>query len=439
MQRLREIFGARPVAAVLVTVVTLAIIGGVLFSTTTVACGPAQKAGLKLQHCAARPVAARVSPSPTAFPSRAPYPSSQPYTPPASEPYTPPASQPYYPPSSGYCPPDSGPYCPGSSGPYPPDGPGPASGSYPPFQPPATGAAGLAIPGYQLSCRLPIYVGPSGSGGFIVFPGGNFIADPSSAVTLPTPPGYTPPPQAGYGPGISGLTYDTATSTWLPVARNQVAPDGGHYVFPSATSLYVVDARTKSVTEVGQGHQWNIIGVVNDAVYAEVPGAPGLWKLPFSGAATQIISSGFWQLASPSAAYGTASSSLPQGVTTTIMKLDLATAQLNTSFYSREGTSSGVIGFDAHGNPLIQVNYFAQGGGSEVWLVSSTGAIPLFGSGSYGQGLILQGTPAGDSHGVWMPLYVQSYTGGNGFGLYVPNSGVYWMSNYGGQLAGGCS
>jgi hypothetical protein len=71
--------------------------------------------------------------------------------------------------------------------------------------------------------------------------------------------------------------------------------------------------------------------------------------------------------------------------------------------------------------------------------VTSTGPTPLFGSSSGGQGLNLQGTPVGDSHGVWMPLYIQTYQGQTGIGLYVPSSGVFWMSNYGGQLAGGCS
>ncbi len=218
-----------------------------------------------------------------------------------------------------------------------------------------------------------------------------------------------------------------------------MAPDGAHYVFPSTSSIYVVDVRTNAVTEVGQGHVWSIVGVANDAVFAEVMSAAGLWKLPFAGAGTQLTSIGFWQLASTRAAYGTETSALPNGVTTVIIKLDLSTGKIDKNFYSREGTLSNVIGFDAQGNPLISVAYFAPNGGNEVWLVTSGGPTPLFGTGSGGLGLNLQGTPVGDSHGVWMPLYFQSYQGGNGFGLYVPNSGVFWMSNYGGQLAGGCS
>jgi hypothetical protein len=280
-------------------------------------------------------------------------------------------------------------------------------------------------------------VGPAGSGGFIVFPGGAFIADPSSAVTLPTPPAGSPGPNQG-GPGNYGLTYDSAFSKWLPVPRIWMASDGAHYVFPSTGSIYVVDVHTNALTEVGQGHVWNIVGVANDAVFAEVIGAAGLWKLPFAGAGTQLTSIGFWQMTSNKAAYGTKSSALPSGVTTVIIKLDLSTGKIDDNFYSRAGTVSNVVGFDAQGNPLISVSYFAPNLGNEVWLVTSVGPAPLFGS-SYGGGIDLQGTPVGDSHGLWMPLYVPSYQGGSGFGLYVPNSGVFWMSNYGGQLAGGCS
>jgi len=398
------------VAALVITAVTAVVIGGVLVSTTRIACGPAEKAGLKVQQCP-RSIAARVSPTPYGFPSESPTAN---YSPSPSEAYTPPATASSEPPSSG-----------------------PATGSYPPFRPPATGAGGVAVPTYDLSCRLPIYVGPAGSGGFVVFPGGAFIADPSSAVTLPTPPQGSPAPTQG-GQGYYGLTYDSAFSKWLPVPRIWMAPDGAHYVFPSTGSIYVVDVRTSDLTEVGQGHAWSIVGVANDAVFAEVSGAAGLWKLPFAGAGTQLTSIGFWQMASTKAAYGTKSSALPNGVTTVIIKLDFSTGKINDNFYAREGTASNVVGFDAQGNPLISVAYFASNGGNEVWLVTSSGQTPLFGA-SNGGGMSLQGNPVGDSHGLWMPLYIQSYQGVGGFGLYVPNSGVFWMSNYSGQLAGGCS
>jgi len=51
--RLRSTRGGRAAAAVLVSVLTLALVGGVILTTTTVGCGPAQKLGLRgtLSRC----------------------------------------------------------------------------------------------------------------------------------------------------------------------------------------------------------------------------------------------------------------------------------------------------------------------------------------------------------------------------------------------------
>src|SRR4029077_9228492 len=88
------------IAGVLVSVVTLAVIGVVLVAMTPVGCGPANAMGIKsiANRCKTQPVAALRSPRPSPFVF--PTPSPLPYTPPASPPYYPPASQPYYPPAS---------------------------------------------------------------------------------------------------------------------------------------------------------------------------------------------------------------------------------------------------------------------------------------------------------------------------------------------------
>jgi hypothetical protein len=405
----RELAGARLVAAALITAVTAAVVGGVLVSTTTVACGPAQKAGLKLHQCA-RPVAAHVSPSP--YPIQYPSPYQAPYAPTATAPYSPPASQPYYPPSTG---------------PYPPQGPAASAGSYPPFTGPASGP-----PTLPLNCRLPIFAGGPGSGGFIVFPGGNFIADPASAVTVPAT-GSTSPQQGAY----FGLTYDAPLGIWLPVQHSWMSPDGGHYAFPSSSSVYVVDAKSKALTEVGKGHTWSIVGVTNTAVYAEIAGAAGLWKLPFAGDATELTSAGFWRAASTTAAYGSVTSSVPNGATNTIIRFDFASGQTDSNFFTRDGSNSTVVGLDAQGNPIIQVGYYAANVGNEVWIATSSGATAIIG---YTQDEAnLDGIPIGDSNGLWMPISAGCCQVVSGIALYVPGQGVYWMSSLGGQLAGGCS
>lgn len=424
-QRSRQIL-----AGVVVSVVTLALIGTVLVAMTPVGCGPANKLGLKAitNRCVKSQASAARTPGPT--PSTTANPTGSfvptPNQPPASQPNNPPASQPFNPPASG---------------PFPPDG-GPSSGAYPPFTPPAS-SSGPSSPTLALSCRLPVYVGPPGSGGFIAFPGGSFTADSGSGVTLPSPsPGSSPaPPPAGpgygYGPGYTGLSYDVAYRRWLPAPYNWVSPNGTRYVHPSPDSIYVENVATGATTELGQGHQWSIAGVVDTGVYATIGNQAGLWFLPFSGAAKQITSVGYWQVASSTAAFGTLASALPQGVSTVISRLDLTTGA-TSDWFTRQGSQSSVIGLDARGNPVMTVSYFV--GGNEVWIATGPqpqASFPIFGT---PEGMYWAGAPIADRFGVWFPVngnfqYGQSTPG---IVLYVAGSGLYWMSSLGAQLAGGC-
>ncbi len=396
--------------------VTLAVIGVVLMAMTPVGCGPANAMGIKsiANRCKTQAVAALRSPSPSPF--GIPTPNPPPYTPPSSPPYNPPESPPYYPPASA-------PY-------YPPSTP-----PYAPFYPPSSGVGGgPVIPPIQLTCTLPIYAGPPGSGGFISFPVGNFTPDPKSGVTLPSPsPGSASPspqiggPGPGYGYGYPGLSWDLTQKRWLPVPSTWVTPDGSKYAHTSPNSI---------------GKSWQIIGVLADGVYAmnTQPNGliAGLWVLPFSSPARQITTIGYWQGVTAGAAYGTAVSAVPQGVSTTIIKLDLKTGTVDQNWFTRQGANSNVTGFDSHGNPIVQVNNFT-GAGNEVWIVTGSGAAqPIMGSQN---GVFVYGTPIADSHGVWFSANVPNFSNGSNSAqlLYVPNSGVYVMSQIGGQLAGGCN
>jgi hypothetical protein len=427
----RRIFAARPVAAgVIVSVVTLALIGGVVLSTTSLGCGPAQRIGLKLQRClVTSPTAALPSPTTSQIPTRSPLPApSYSPVPPSTNPYPPPASNPYPPPASN-------PYPNPASGPQPPDG-GPASGAYPPFYPPAS--PGNPIP-LALNCRLPIYAGGNGSGGFIVLPGGTWIADPTSTVSVPTPsPGSpSPAPGPGYGNGgFFGLTYDRAHLKWLPVGPSWVTPDGSRYAYPATEGVYVVDVATGVQTEVGDGHAWSVIGVEAAGVYATQVNSAGLWLLPYSGTPTELTAGGFWQVAGASAAYGTLTSAVPQGVATTIIRFQYGTSQ-PVDWFTRNGAQSNVAGLDLQGNPIIYVSYFTVGG-QEVWVATGpSNAIPISGS---GQNINIQGSPLADSNGIWFPISwqpgYQQYA--SAMALYVPGQGFYGMANINGTLAGAC-
>src|SRR5260370_1415117 len=201
------------VAVVGGTLISLAIIGTAAVTLTSAGCGVARSVGLTHvggRCVTAQPAAGLTSPSPTrSRPTAAsPTATNQPAPPPASNypPYSPPASQ--YPPHNP----------PGSGDPLQSN-----LGSGYPFYPPTSRQSQLV-----LTCSLPVYAGPPGSGGFITFPGGSFVADPKSAVTLPTVAGGSPTPP-GYCPGYTGLTHNRALTRRLPVPDRWGSPTCAHY------------------------------------------------------------------------------------------------------------------------------------------------------------------------------------------------------------------
>jgi len=403
----RVLAANRVLAAVLVTVLTLLLIGGVVATTTSLACGPANQMKLKLSRCdAANSVAALQSPngkgqSPRPTPSASALPSD-------------------YPPVT--------PYPTDNPSPIPP-APAPASAAWAqnPFYP-----GGSQMPfGASLSCSLPVYVGPAGSGGFLTLPGARFVADPRSAVALPSPATAPSPPPPGYGQPTFGMAYDRAHSRWLPVNPSFVAPDGSHYAYPSSDAIYLVTVSTNTQVELGQGHAWSVLRVLNDRVFAIIPNTPGFWVVPFSGTPQQVATTGYWQGASAVAAYGTATSAVPQGTTQKLVKLDVATGHI-TDWFSDGGATVTVLGFDRAGNPVVQANY--ANGWAIVLATSATSAIAIADSTEL---LYAQGAPVADSHGIWFALYSQSANSA-GVALFVPGSGLYWMAGIGSQLAGGC-
>jgi hypothetical protein len=429
---MRSLRSKKVIAAVALTALTIAVIGVVLLTLTPIGCEPGNAIGLKSTSNRCPPlVAAKPSPFYSPYPSAKPgwQPNPPPYSPPASEPYNPPTPPPPRP----------------TGTPIPPEN-GPASAAYPPFFPAAT-SSGVFTPALPLNCRLPIYVGQNGSGGFIVFPGSTYIADPASGVSLPTPAVTPPPGYPGYGPGYGygqpygGMSYVKAFSKWVPVPMSWVSPDGAKYAFPTANSIWVQNVADSAHVLLGEGQQWTVIAFQSEGVYAtNPPNSAGLWLLPLSGAPRQIATTGYWQKAAAGAAYGTAVSAVPQGAPNPIIRLDLKTGAI-TDWFARGNSQMSVAGFDAMGHPVLMIVYNnSSGTTSEYWLTTAPNkGVPMGGASysQYGSSPVLTGTPAADSRGLWFQAYQPPSTGG--MALYVPGSGTYWMSNFSGQVAGGCS
>ena len=396
------------VATVLLTAITLILVYGALLITTNVGCGPEKHIGVRLGPCAvADKTAASRSPLPLFLPSPTPVNQQSPVSNPGT--YYPPQNNPgtYYPPQNNpgtFYPPA---YPPGSSGQTPTVG---MATSYPPS------AIGL-------NCSLPVYAGPPGSGGFVSFPNGAFTADPRSAVALP------PPGLQRYGQ--SGMTYDRVHSRWLPVGVPSVAPDGNHYAYASTSGgIYVVDTSNNSQVELGDGRSWDLLRVLNDRVYATVANAPGLWNVPFSGAPVQVTADGYWQAATAAYAFGWSTSSVPQGSTLPLLRVEISTGK-TIEWFTQPGAIANPAGFDANGVPLVQMSYPQ---GWELFQVASADAGVLI-AGSY-EDFNITGAMVADSHGTWFPIYMRYY--GQGIALYIAGRGIYTVSSIGAQLAGGC-
>lgn len=411
IELLRAIRSRPIVAGILVTAITLVVAGWAVFAVTSAGCNVFRGA-----RCTqATNTAALTSPSPSTS-SRSPIPSPQITQLPTQQPTTAPASSfpPYVPPASGSV----------------PTGAGSASGV--PMYPAASAGGPSAYS--QIHCSLPVYAAGPGSGGFITFPDGAFIADPKSNVTQSPPPGAASPapPGPGYGGNFFSLSYDRAYRKWLPVPVRWVSPDGGHYAFPwGSGDIYGVDVATGAVTELGSGHVWNLLDVTNDGAYLAISDVGGLWFLPFSGTPRQIASNGYWQGVAAGAAYGTITSAVPNGASNTILHLDIATGK-TVQWFTQPGSQSQVTGFDAAGHPVI--NGSAYDGAAGTWIATGPGTAIALSAGLYYQSG-LNGTPVADANGIWFNGY--GYAAAN-IMLYT-NHALYGMSKIGATVAGGCS
>jgi hypothetical protein len=281
---------------------------------------------------------------------------------------------------------------------------------------------------------MPVSAGTAGSGGFIVFPGGKFVADPASNVVI----AGVPPPSPGpygypYGNGnFLGLTYDRRYSKWLPVTRPFVTPDEMHYVYPSPDSVYVVSVADGSKVELGAGsHAWTVYDVATEGIYANplqtsTQAVAGLWLLPFNGAPRQVTAKGFWQAVGGGAAYGFDAPQVPNGAVQSLLRLDLKTAKTST-WVDNLPQYSSVQGFDLDGHPIVSEQTVPV---QVVTFNAPNQQVSVY-DGSL-QNFYLSWGVLADSHGIWM-------ASGNGLYLSIgPRAAIEQVSPVSGPLAGPC-
>ena len=223
-------------------------------------------------------------------------------------------------------------------------------------QTPDASTGPTAVNPAALACRLPITSPTNGGdppGGWVTFPGGEFVRDPAS---LP-------------GRLMTDIpSYDRAIGGWVPVSIEKVAPDGGTYVVHNdpivqGNGFYLVDARTgaRQLMTPADGPapapgSWQVVGYANEGIYLWSVGmltTPGLWLLdPHSGNVRLVDGSHYWSVVSGGAAWAVAQpGGADAGTYNALYRLDLASGQVSM-WYETKGNVR-LLSATPHGEVLI--------------------------------------------------------------------------------------
>jgi hypothetical protein len=81
--------------------------------------------------------------------------------------------------------------------------------------------------GTKTPCKLPVGIG-RGQSGFVAYPGGSFITDPSSDLARSSYHGRN---FTWIDPQFGVPSYDSSARRWLPVSPALVSPDGATYAY----------------------------------------------------------------------------------------------------------------------------------------------------------------------------------------------------------------
>jgi len=256
-------------------------------------------------------------------------------------------------------------------------------------------------------------------GGWITFPGGQFVRDPASlAIRLDT----------------SSPSYDRAKGAWVPVEPEKVAPDGASYVVTSYNStppLYLVDASTGSRSLLlSQEHEgpipgsaWKVVQYASEGIYLwtgnggmEKP-VPGLWLLnPKTGGVRLIDGSHYWGQVSGGVAWALDEPSTRAGASK-VYRLDLGTGEVSTLYESK--TNIRLLSPTPDGEMLID---YGEIGFPRLALLAGPGSFnpiqlpPAFPP-IYNARLARPG--------VWLAVFGEAWSG---IALYVKGEGVTIMA-----------
>lgn len=307
----------------------------------------------------------------------------------------------------------------------------------PPESSPSISASPTASPTSSLNCQLAVYQVGRQKTGFIHFPSGNFVEDPTGAMVAVPPPTdrsaialrRTVEKPELQGPG--GPFYSWSAARWLPVEREAVSPDGLRYAYaepywttasyPSGSRVHVVDVDTGLDRVTYDVAPYTVINFASEGIYVQQwspTGHPvGLELLnPAGGQAKQVFQSDTltWTIVEGGSAWGKDVDS------SSLTRLDLKTGSVQVWLHSPDGHPITIVAVDSSGAPFVV--HLLNSPAQELFLVSESD-MPRVIVADFKPGDI---RVAHDSHGIWF--------GGpelNTVSIYTPQSGMTKMATIG--------
>lgn len=259
---------------------------------------------------------------------------------------------------------------------------------------PTPGVSPTGSPQGNAACQLPLSVvaregqPPLQTAGFLTYPAGRFVADPSVQ------------------PAATVRTFDMSVHRWVPTLSRYLSPDGRRFIDNSTTdSLVIVDAVTGVKMSLVSSGITGIFGWSNQGIVYR--GQAGIILLdPQTGS--------FHKLSVPvMLPYGRVDGSVlwVVGVNANdvamLVRQDLTDAQSTVMYtFNRPAHSTGglpqILGFDQVGNPVIVDAPSGFSGAYQVLIVTGGQKAATIYSGQPGSPFRPRQQAIADSHGIWM-------------------------------------
>jgi hypothetical protein len=315
------------------------------------------------------------------------------------------------------------------------------------------------------SCKLPIYrldsnTPPQSQVGFLSLPDGGVTLQP--APNLPAGSTVTVD-QTGPKPLYpTAFYYDRAVSTWVPVARGAVSPDGTHYAYMSFPTLdrgvmNIVDVATGAVRTYPATFapftyvRYVVMDYAKEGIYLgnAYEGLGGVSLMDPNGGAIRDVGPYYFYplmvVAGSAVWFGTANPADPNPVPGGLAGTQDSVDSFNfingtqSAWLYLPGTFVQVVAVDASGHPIVLVGH---GSGSsdnaELLLLTSLGVAQQIFHGTLAElnsitrsSSIGFSGPIADSHGIWFGSPAGIY-------LYSPGVGMRKVSDQAGYPGNGC-